>query len=98
MTGNEFWLKQAHEVNAYLISQPVTEDHWHSYAFSQLARLDSLTREDKAYAEQIARTIIAGEVRSLHPKNNSISTATKVEGLSALAQAFYLSGEKYEWL
>jgi hypothetical protein len=85
-------------VDAYLILQPITEDHWHSYAFSQLARLDSLTSEDKAYAEQIANTIIAGEVRSLHPKNTSISTATKVEGLSALAQAFYLSGAKHEWL
>jgi hypothetical protein len=98
MTSNEFWLKQAQEVDAYLILQPITEDHWHSYAFSQLARLDSLTSEDKAYAEQIANTIIAGEVRSLHPKNTSISTATKVEGLSALAQAFYLSGAKHEWL
>jgi hypothetical protein len=98
MTGDEFWLKQAHEVNAYLISQPVTEDHWHSYAFSKLARLDPLTKEDKTYAGQIANTIIAGEVRSLNPKNTSISTATKIEALSALAQAFYLSGAKHEWL
>jgi hypothetical protein len=98
MTGNEFWLKQAQEVNVYLVSQPVTEDHWHSYAFSQLARLDSLTSEDKAYAEQIARTIITGEVRSLNPKNNSISSATKVEGLAALAQALYLSDSDHEWL
>jgi hypothetical protein len=98
MTGNEFWLEQAHEVNEFMISQPVTEDHWHSYVLSKLARLDSLTREDKAYAEQIAKTIIAGEVRSLNPKNTSISTATKVEGLAALAQAFYFSGAKHEWL
>jgi hypothetical protein len=98
MTGNEFWLKQAHEVNTFMISQPVTEDHWHGYAFSKLAHLDSLTREDKAYAEQIARTIIAGEVRSLNPKNTSISTATKVEALAALAQAFYLSGANHQWL
>jgi len=98
MTGNEFWLTQAHEVNAFMISQPVTEDHWHSYALSKLARLDSLTREDKSYAEQIAKTVIAGEVRSLNLKNTSISTATKVEALAALAQAFYLSGAKYEWL
>jgi hypothetical protein len=98
MTGNDFWLKQAREVNTYLISQPVTEDHWHGYAFSQLARLDSLTDEDKAYAKQIADTIIAGEVRSLHPRNNSISSATKIEGLAALAQAFYLSGAEHEWL
>ena len=98
MTGNKFWLKQAREVNAFMISQPVTEDHWHSYALSKLARLDSLSRDEKAYAEQIAKTVIAGEVRSLHPKNTSISTATKVEALAALAQAFYLSGEKHEWL
>jgi len=68
MTGNEFWLKQAQEVNAYMISQLVTEDQWHSYALSKLARLDSLTRADIVYANQIARTIIAGEVRSLNPK------------------------------
>jgi hypothetical protein len=98
MTGNEFWLKQAHEVNTYMTLQLVTEDQWHSYALSNLARLDSLSPEDKAYAEQIAKTIIAGEVRSLNPKNASISTATKVEGLAALAQAFYLSGAKHEWL
>jgi hypothetical protein len=98
MTGNEFWLEQAHEVNAFMISQPVTEDHWHGYALSHLARLDSLTTDDTAYAEQIAKTVIAGEVRSLNPKNTSISTATKVEALAALAQAFYLSGAKHEWL
>jgi hypothetical protein len=98
MTGNEFWLKQAREVNAFMISQPVTEDHWHGYALSNLARLDSLTTEDKAYAAMIATTIIAGDVRSLNPKNTSNSTATKVEGLAALAQALYLSGAKHEWL
>jgi hypothetical protein len=98
MTGNKFWLEQAREVNAFMISQPVTEDHWHGYALSHLARLDSLTKEDTSYAEQIAKTVIAGEVRSLNPKNTSISTATKVEALSALAQVFYLSGAKHEWL
>ncbi|MBV5347430.1 hypothetical protein JZU46_04350, partial [bacterium] len=98
MTGNEFWLEQAREVNKFMISQPVTEDHWHSYALNKLARLDSLTREDKAYADQIARTIIAGEVRSLNPKNTSISTATKVEALAALAQAFYLSDANHKRL
>ncbi len=98
MTGNEFWLIQAHEVNAFMITQPISEDHWHSYAFSMLARLDFLSRADQSYARQIADSIIAGEVRSLHPNNTSISTATKVESLSALAQAFYLSGEKHEWL
>ena len=98
MTGNEFWLKQAREVNAFMISQPVTEDHWHGVALSRLARLDSLTQEDKTYASQIAKTVIAGEVRSLNPKNTSISTATKVEALASLAQAFYLSGSNHIWL
>ena len=98
MTGNDFWLVQAREVNAYMITQPVTEDHWHSYAFSMLARLDILSKADKEYAVKIANTIIAGQVRSLDPKNTSISTATKVESLAALAQAFYLSGTEHEWL
>jgi len=98
MTGNEFWLKQAQEVNAYMISQLVTEDQWHSYALSKLARLDSLTRADIVYANQIARTVIAGEVRSLNPKNTSISTATKTEALAALAQTFYLSDANHQWL
>jgi len=98
MTGNEFWLKQAHEVNDFMITQPVTEDHRHSYAFGMLARLDSISAADKSYAGQIANVIIAGEVRSLHPKNSSISTATKIESLASLAQAFYLSGEKHTWL
>ena len=98
MTGNDFWLEQAREVNEYMISQPVTEDQWHAYAFSKLAQLDSLTEADKAYANQIAQTIILGEVRSLNPKNTSISTATKLEGLAALAQALYLSDAEYQWL
>jgi hypothetical protein len=98
MTGNDFWLQQAHEVNAYMVTQGVTEDHWHSYAFSKLAQIDSLSKTDISYAKQIADTIIAGEVRSLNPTNTSTSTATKVEALSALAQAFYLSKEKHKWL
>jgi hypothetical protein len=98
MTGNEFWLKQAREVNGFMITQPISEDHWHSYAFSMLARLDFLGKEDQAYAKQIADSIIAGEVRSLHPSNTSISSATKVESLSALAQTFYLLDVKHEWL
>lgn len=98
MTGNAFWLDQAREVNAYMITQNVTEDHWHSYAFSKLAQLDSLSKNDLSYAKQIAETIIAGEVRSLNPENTSISSANKIEALSALAQTFYLSKEKHKWL
>ncbi len=98
MSGNDFWLQQAREVHAYMITQPVTEDHWHSYAFSLLARLDVLSQADQSYAREIADAIIAGQVRSLNPVNSSISTATKVEALSALAQALYLSGAEHAWL
>jgi hypothetical protein len=98
MTGNEFWLEQAREVNDYMITQPVTEDHWHSYAFSMFARLDKLTKADLDYAKQIADTVIAGEVRSLSQKNTSISSATKIESLAALGQAFLRSDEEHEWL
>jgi hypothetical protein len=98
MTGNDFWLKQAREVNAYMIAQPVTEDHWHAYAFSKLAQADSLSAKDLDYAKKIADVIILGGVRSLNPQNSSISTANKIEGLSALAQAFKLSKTKYEKL
>ncbi len=98
MTGNDFWLKQAHEVNAYMVTLGVTEDHWHSYALSKLAQAQPLSKTDISYAKKIADTIIAGEVRSLNPKNTSTSTATKIEALSALAQTFYLSKEKHKWL
>jgi hypothetical protein len=98
MTGNDFWLQQAREVNDFMTAQPVTEDHWHGYAFSMLARLDKLVRADQEYARRIAETVIAGQVRSLDPANTSISTATKVEALSAIAQALYLSGAEHDWL
>jgi hypothetical protein len=98
MTGNEFWLTQSREINSYLITQPVTEDHWHSYAFSMLARLDKLSQADKDYAKQIADVVVEGQVRSLNPTNTSIATATKVESLAAIAQAFYLSGADHDWL
>ncbi len=98
MTRNDFWLKQARETNAYLISQPVTEDHWHAYALSKLAQVDTLSKNDKAYAGLIAQTIVSGEVRSLNPKNSSASSASKLEGLAAIAQALYLSNAEHEWL
>jgi len=79
MTGNDYWLTQAREVNVFMITQPVTEDYWHGYAFSMFAKLDNLTKADRDYARQIADVVIAGEVRSLNPTNTSISTATKVE-------------------
>lgn len=98
LTNNDFWLTQAREVNDFMLTQPVTEDHWHSYAFAMFARLDRLTQADINYANEIAKVIIAGQVRSLNPVNTSIATATKIEALSAIAQAFYLSGVDYEWL
>ncbi len=98
MTGNTFWLEQAQDVNGFMIYQPVTEDHAHSMALAMFARLDSLTSESEAYAKQIADLVIAGQIRSLNPANSSIATAAKVESLSALAQAFALSGSDHEWL
>ena len=98
MTENDFWLTQAHEVNDFMLTQPVTEDHWHSYAFAMFARLDKLSQNDLAYATEIANVIIAGQVRSLNPVNTSISTATKIEALATIAQAFFLSDVEYEWL
>lgn len=98
MTDNKFWLEQAREVNTFMLTQPVTEDYGHSYAFALFARLDELSKADQEYAEQIADLIIAGQVRSLNPVNSSISTATKLEALSALVQAFALSNAEHERL
>lgn len=98
MTGNEFWLKQAREVNAYMITQPLTEDLWHGYAFRMMSRLDKLNKVDLDYAVDIANTIIAGQVRSLDPRNTSGSTAAKIEALASIAQSLFLSGEEHEWL
>jgi len=98
MTDNQFWLEQAREVNAEMLKQPVTEDYGHSYAFAMFTRLDDWTQADQAYARQIADLIIVGQVRSLNPINSSISTATKMEALSALAQAFVLADADHAWL
>jgi hypothetical protein len=98
MTENDFWLEQAHEINDYMMTQPITEDHKHSYAFALLARLDKLDKDDIAYANEIANIIIAGQVRSLNPVNTSNSTATKIEALAFIAQAFYLSDIDSEWI
>ncbi|NOH01136.1 MAG: hypothetical protein HND47_03755 [Chloroflexi bacterium] len=98
MTDNEFWLEQARDVNDSLLAQPVTEDYGHSYAFAMFARLDSLTQADLTCARQIADLVIAGQVRSLNPVNSSISTASKLEALSALAQAFVLADADHAWL
>jgi hypothetical protein len=98
MTGNEFWLEQAREVNAYMVTQPITEDYWHGYAFALLARVDKLSQTDKEYARKIGETVIDGNVRSLNKVNTSVSTATKIEALATLAQAMYLSNTAHDWL
>lgn len=98
MTGNEFWLEQAREVNNYMRTQTVTEDYGHSYALALFARMEPLSKADQEYGKQIANLIIAGQIRSLNPVNSSISTATKLEALSALAQAFALSDADHAWL
>lgn len=98
MTGNEFWLEQAREVNDFMLTQTVTEDYGHSYALALFARLDELNKKDEEYGKQVADLIIAGQIRSLNPVNSSISTATKLEALSALAQAFALSDVDHAWL
>lgn len=98
MTGNEFWLEQAREVNEFMLTQPITEDYGHAYAFALFARVDELSQTDQAYAKQIADLIIAGQVRSLNPANSSISTSTKIETLTSIAQAFALSETDHSWL
>ncbi|MCA1899183.1 MAG: hypothetical protein LDL50_00605 [Chloroflexi bacterium] len=98
MSGNPFWLEQARGVNEFLVLQPVTEDPWRARAFVKLAQLGALSAEDKAYALRLAETIVAGEVRSLNPKNASFSSAAKLEGLANLAQFFFLSQAEHEWL
>ena len=98
MTGNEFWLEQAREVNEFMLTGAVTEDAGHSHALALFAKLDGLNKDDKAYAKQIADLIIAGQVRSLNPANASASTAAKIEALASIAQAFVLSNEDHAWL
>lgn len=98
MTSNEFWLTQAREVNDFMLTQTVTEDYAHAYAFALFARVEKLSKEDGVYARQIADLILAGQIRSLNPVNSSISTATKIEALASVAQAFALSDIGHDWL
>jgi hypothetical protein len=97
MSGDQYWLDQAREVNSYMVQQPITEDHWHSYAFSFLSRLDELSQEDSAYAIRIAEAIVNNE-SNLEEGHSSISTATKVEALAAIALAFQAQGDPHVWL
>jgi hypothetical protein len=62
------------------------------------ARTDTIGKEDLDYAKSIADLIIAGQIRSLNPANSSTATTTKVEALSAVAQAFAFADADHEWL
>ncbi len=98
MTGDAFWLKQAEQVNAFMVAQRVTEDQWHCYALAKAAQIRPLAKLELDFAKALAGTVEAGEVRSLHPNNTSISAATKIEAYAALAQTFVRSGVEHEWL
>jgi hypothetical protein len=98
MTDDPYWLQQARQANDYMLQQPVSEDHWHSYSFRLFATLGDLTVADTTYATRIGQAIIDGQTESLAEDANSISTATGVEALSALAIALREEGQPYEWL
>jgi hypothetical protein len=97
MTGDEYWLEQAHEINDYMVQQSVTQDHWHAYAFSFFARLDSIVATDVSFATRIANAIINSKW-NLAVDHSTISTGTKVEALASIAQAFEAAGEDHDWL
>ncbi len=97
MTGNEEWLEVSLELNEYMKTQPVLEDHWHGYVFSFLAKLATFTPDDQLYAARIAQAIISND-SNLVEQHSSISTATKVEALAAIAIAFQLEDNHQAWL
>lgn len=98
LTGDQQWLAVAREAHAFMLTQPVTEDHWHSYVMNLLSRVDVLAPADIAYGTQIANAVIARQAESLRSVNTSIDQATKVEALAALAQSFARSGAEHAWL
>ncbi len=97
MTGEEVWFDVAREVNSYMVQQSIKQDHWHAYAFSFFARLDTLTKDDQYYATRIANAIIAYK-NNLAKDHSTISTATKVEALASIALALKTQGEPHDWL
>ncbi|MEN8242569.1 MAG: hypothetical protein ABFS17_11645, partial [Chloroflexota bacterium] len=97
MTGDEYWLEQAHEINRHMLKQSVTQDHWHAYSFMYFAKLDKLSHADQIYATRIAQAIIS-YTKNLADNHSTISTATKVEALAAIAIAFQTSGNEQDWL
>jgi hypothetical protein len=98
MTDAPYWLRQARQADDYMLQQPVSEDHWHAYSFRLFAVLDDLTAADATYATRIGQAIIDGQGESLVEDASSISNATKVEALSALAIALREDGQPHEWL
>ncbi len=98
MTGEADWLERARALNAFMLGQPVLQDHWHAYSFMFFANLDTLTAEDAEYATQIAEVIIADQARLLADERSAISTATKVEALASIAVALARAGMPHEWL
>ncbi len=98
MTGDDAWLKQAREVNDYMIQRPVDQDHWHAYAFNLFARLDHLTKDDITYAIRIGEAVLQGEQESLAHTASTISTATRLEATASLGQALALSDSPHAWL
>ena len=57
----------------------------------------AFTHNDQIYATRIAQAIIEYE-NNLAVDHSTISTATKVEALSAIALAFQSAGAEQEWL
>lgn len=97
MTGDSYWLEQAQAINRYMLRQKITQDHWHAYAFRYFSILDTLTEDDMEYATKIANAIINYKA-NLDPDHSTISTATKVEALSAIALAFKTQGVDHDWI
>jgi hypothetical protein len=97
MTGDNYWLEQALDINEYMLTKKITQDHWHAYAFRFFAQLDTLTEDDQEYAERIANAIIDYK-QNLAEDHSTISTATKVEALAAIALAYQMAGVDSDWL
>lgn len=98
MTGDPLWLEEARSLNAYMLQQEITHDHWHGYAFRLFALLDTLTVADSEYATEIAKAIIRDEEDLLEAQHSSISNATKAEALAGIAVAFLEADMPHEWL
>ncbi|MEK6222747.1 MAG: hypothetical protein N2D54_10930 [Chloroflexota bacterium] len=97
MTGEGKWLELALEINDFMLQQDISQDHWHGYTFKFKAKLNDFTRADQIYATRIAQAIIE-DTDNLSKDHSTISTATKIEALSAIALAFEAKGIAQAWL